>query len=68
MTKRATFCVWEIEHQGDVAASCDDLERAGCSDIKVHAVDYDLECMVIRCTLPAGVDSPSALNLKVAVL
>lgn len=65
---KARFHVFEIEHDGDVQASLEDLRRAGCWQIEVLEIDLACECMRVRCELPAGCDSPQSLALKVAVL
>jgi hypothetical protein len=55
------FRVYEIEHQGDVDASVEDLKRAGCTGVRILATDFEAECMVVECTLPAGLNSHAEL-------
>lgn len=66
---RARFRIYEVEHSGDERASLEDLTRAGCSDIRVLARDYEhAEAIAVECTLPAGASSAQDLKLTFACL
>jgi hypothetical protein len=65
---KARFPVFEIEHDGDVNASVEDLRNAGCWQIAVLSVDYDHEYMNVECQLPEGINRPEDLRLEVACL
>lgn len=52
---KAHFRVYEIEHQGDVDASVEDLQKHGCTNIEVTEKNYDDESMAVKCDLPEGV-------------
>lgn len=59
----AKFRVYEIEHNGDVDASVEDLRKAGCTNVRVLTTDFEeSESMVVECTMPAGVTTRAGLQ------
>jgi len=50
-----TIRIYEIEHGGDQSHAISELQRVGCTDIKVLACDYEgEESMVVQFTAPEG--------------
>lgn len=49
------FRLYEIEHQGDESQAVSDLQRAGCTDVRVIARDYDgEESIAVEAVIPEG--------------
>jgi len=50
--KRVELTMGEIEHNGDVDNAVDQLQKAGCKNIKVIYSDFDSESMTAQFDLP----------------
>jgi hypothetical protein len=56
---RASFNIYEIEHQGDEGEVVRELRALGATDITVVSCDYDGEESIrVECTLPDGMTWP----------
>jgi len=61
-----TIRLYEIEHEGDLEASIDDLRAAGCREIAVVATDFENETAVVSAVIPAHLTSRRELQRALA--
>lgn len=64
MQRKFTFKVYDVQRKSDEDNSLHDLMIAGCTQIEVRDRDHSEQSLLVRCVLPAGIDSVRELASK----